>query len=227
MAEYTVNMFEFSENENFDMFNDLTLNPNDDILPNLTYSYMGPSNDTSVRTTVYRYRDVEFGMTNVSDTMPIPLIWLTVSELGNMKHCAFLDANVGNIMVGKNYYESSYQYYNGYEQVEFYRSNANTGVSSLISLNIPVWRPDSYADDCSYLTDGNLNYSYFVPPFYINTNIPIILCDADFDSGSNNAKAYARHQMTLDDYVASDEHILPTRPPSARQPTRSRCWRDW
>lgn len=209
MAEYTVNMFEFSENENFDMFNDLTLNPNDDILPNLTFESSTPSTDDSFRPTVYKYWNSEFGV-DTDDTLAIPLIWCTVTPSNNLKHCNFMDASVGSSydLFLKNYYDDRYQYSNGYHQGAEYHQNATQSTQSIIATNTPTWRPDSYADNCTYLSDGNLTYEGFTPPFYINTNIPIIMCDADFDEDSTNARAYTRHEMTLDDFIASDEHIL-------------------
>ena len=209
MADFTVNMFEFSENENFDMFNDLTLNPVDDILPNLTFDASTPSTDTTYRPTIYKYWDCEFGVDS-GDYLAIPLIWCTVTSLNNLKHCDFLNSTLGNdydIYV-KNYYDDSYYYSDGYHNGEEYHQNTTKSVHGLIETNTPVSYPDSNANDCTYLSDGNLTYSGFTPPFYINTNIPIIMCDADFDEDSANAKSYQRHEMTLDDFIASDEHIL-------------------
>lgn len=205
----TITRFTFEQVDNFDMFNDLDLDPNDDILPNLTFAAMTPSMDTSIRPTVYKYWDCDFGVDS-GDTLAIPLIWCTVTALNNLKHCDFLNSTLGNdydIYV-KNYYDDSYYYSDGYHNGEEYHQNMTKSVHGLIETNIPVSDPDSYADDCAYITDGNLTYSGFVPPFYINTNIPIILCDSLFDDDSSNARAYQRHEMTLADFISSDEHIL-------------------
>lgn len=209
MSEFTVNMFEFEPAENFDMFNDLTLNPNDDILPNLTFESLTPSTDDSFRPTVYKYWDCDFGVDN-GDNVAIPLIWCTITALNNLKHCTFLMPTIGSNydLYVKNYYDDYYQYRNGYHNEPQYHQNTSQSIEGLISTNTPVWRPDSYADNCTYLSDGNLTFEGFTPPFYINTNIPIIMCDADFDEDSTNARAYARHEMTLDDFIASDVHIL-------------------
>ena len=76
----TISMFEFEPVENFDMFNDLTLNPNDDIMPNLLLTSRFPSTDQpTTRPTVYNYRDTEFGVLN-SDTLKIPLIYIVLNE---------------------------------------------------------------------------------------------------------------------------------------------------
>lgn len=205
----TITRFEFERVENFNMFNDLTLDPNTDILPNLTFESSTPGTDTSSRPTVYNYWDCEFGVDS-GDSLAIPLIWCTVTALNNMKHCNFMNPSIGSSydFFLKNYYYDYYQYRNGYHNEAVYHQNDTHSSQSIIATSTPAWRPDSYADDCTYLTDDNLTYEGFTPPFYINTNIPIILCDADFDEDSTNARSYARHEMTLDDFIASDEHIL-------------------
>ena len=204
-----VNMFTFEAVDNFDMFNNLDLDPNTDILPFLTYNSLMPSTDTSYRPTVYKYHDVEFGVDS-EDTLRIPLIWMTLSALNNLKHCAFMDSSVGSQydIFAKDYYYDYYQYRNGYHNEEQHYQNMTSSVDALIATTVPAWRPDSYADDQTYLSDDNLTYEGFTPPFYINTNIPILLCTSDFNETSNNAKAYQRHEMTLADFIASDANIL-------------------
>lgn len=208
--EFTVNKFEFERNDNFDLFNDLELNSVTDIMPNIYMSCLIPSTDQPpTKTTISRYRDIQFGNQNKL-YFTIPCIYIRLTEENNIWRIGTLTASVGNdySIVGKDYYESRYQYYNSYEVTEIHRENFSTSISSFLTPNFTDNQTGyNRANNASYLTD-DLNYSYYVLPLYYNTNIPIILVDNDFDSSSNRAKAYMQHQMTLDDFIASDVHIL-------------------
>lgn len=208
--EYTVNKFEFERNDNFALFNDLTLDSVTDIMPNVHLSSLIPSTDTPpTATTITRYRDVEFWADNQAN-FAIPLIYIRITEEGNIWRVGFLNPTLSSSygISAHNYYYSRYQYYNSYETAEFYESGASTSITSLVAPNFSDNQTGyNNANNASYLTD-NLNYSYYVLPLYINTNIPIVLVDNNFDDASNSAQAYCQHQLTLDDYIDADEHII-------------------
>lgn len=207
---FTVNNYIFEANDNFDLFNDLTLDPIADIMPELLLSSLYPDNTTgSTGPTIYRYRDVKFG--NRGKTyFQIPLYYAKITEEGNLWLLRSITPSVGSSygLCGTEYYESAYQYYNSYESTETYRTGQTSAIDNFVGVQFAN-NASGYANanNAAYLT-YNMNYSYYTLPMYINTNIPIIVVDDSFDASSSNALAFAQHQLTLDDYIAADEHIL-------------------
>ena len=207
---FEVNNYIFEANDNFDLFNDLSLDPIIDIMPNLTFSSLFPSNSTSPSAPeVKRYRDVKFG--NQGRTyFRIPLLYVKITEENNLWFIKNISPTLNSSygLCGTEYYESSYIYSSSHESTETYRTGQTTSIDNFLGVTFANNATGySNANNASYLT-YDMNYSYYTLPMYINTNIPIIVVDDSFDSSSNNAKAFAQHQLTLDDYIAADEHIL-------------------
>ena len=202
------NAFEFEEQENFDMFNDLTLNPRNDIMPNIVYNAKLPDNTTNpfqYAPTVYKYLNAVFGTLYPSSNFLIPTLIVKITSLNNVFYIGALGTSYGaqGDYIITSYTKDVYQYYNSYYGHTEY-TNASESFSNISTL---FFSNENKANNASYL-DYDFNYQDFGRPFHINTNIPILLVDNTFDSNNQATRDYLNHLMTLDEYVASDEHII-------------------
>ena len=206
--EYTVNAFEFERNDNFELFNDLTLDPREDIMPNVVYdaklpdaSYIG--SPYLFPPTVWKYVNVEFDTIQSTDNFLIPLLIVKLTDQNNildLYHLTAPDGVTGNYVV--RYTKLEYNYDSmSYSETTYTNPENFSSISTLHFTNA------ENANNGQYLT-YNFTYEDFGRPFYVDTNIPIILVDDSFNANTQATRSYLNHTMTLDDYIESDEHIL-------------------